>query len=127
MGAVSSPVLSPIDSATGSAQSEAPVNALAITQQPSNAVASGGALAQQPIVAAQTEGRTNTRYTGTVTLTVQQVSGGPTTSNVPSQPCVAGVANFGLSGVRLTGAGTCRLVFSAPGYKPVTSILITVT
>jgi len=125
MGAVSSPVLSPIDAVTGSAQSEAPVNALAITQQPSNAVLSGALLAQQPIVAAQTEGHTNTRYAGTVTLTVQQLTGGPTTSNVPSQACVAGVATF--AGIRLTGAGTCALVFSAPGYKPVSSIVITVT
>lgn len=126
MGAVSSPVLSPIDSATGSAQSEAPVSALAITQQPSNAVVSGAALAQQPIVAAQTEGHTNTRYTGTVTITVQQLTGGPTTlTGSTSQACVAGVATF--AGVRLTTAGTCRLVFSAPGYKPVSSIIITVS
>ncbi len=124
-GATSSPVLSPVISPTESAQPDAPVNALVITQQPSNAVASGALLAQQPIVAAQVEGRTNTRYTGTVTLTVTQLTGGPTTSNVPSQACVAGVATF--AGIRLTGAGTCRLTFSAPGYKPVSSLIITVS
>lgn len=126
MGAVSSPVLSPIGSATESAQPDAAINALAITQQPSAAVASGAALAQQPIVAAQTENRTNPGYVGTVTIAVQQVTGGPTTlTGATSQACVAGVATF--VGVRLTTAGTCRLVFSAPGMKPATSNLITVS
>jgi hypothetical protein len=127
MSLVSSPCIgSPVlGSPALGTESGAGVLQLAITQQPSNAGTSGALLAQQPIVAAQYGGATATGFAGTVTMTVNQISGGPTTSNVPSQAAVAGVATFG--GIRLTTAGVVTLTFSAPGVKPVTSIQITIT
>ncbi len=98
---------------------------LVITQQPSAVATSGALLAQQPIVAAQFGGITDTNFNGTVSLTVQQVTGGPTTSNVGSQAAVSGVATF--AGIRLTTAGTCTLLFTAPGCTPIVSTLITVS
>jgi hypothetical protein len=119
---IGSPISSPVQ---GSGVDSGIELQLVITQQPSAAATSGVSLVQQPIVTANQGALPDINFTGLVTATVNQVSGGPTTIAGNTKAAVAGVAAF--AGLTLTTAGVVTLTFSAPGTKPVTSIQITVT
>lgn len=98
---------------------------LVLTQQPSTVAGSHVFLPQQPIVAVQFGGITDTRYTGSVTVTAQQLTGTFSYTGTTPLATVNGVATF--TDARVDGAGTGTLTFSAPGCTPIVSNIITVS
>jgi hypothetical protein len=130
MALIGSPCIgSPIFSPNMASAMDVPVlqHVLVLTQQPSTVAGSHVFLPQQPIVAAQFGGITDSHFTGVVTVTANQLTGTFSYTGTPTIAFVNGVATFGPTDARVDGAGTGTLTFSAPGAKPVTSNVITVS
>ncbi len=118
--ATSVPVLTP-DTSDGFNITSIPASELRFGVQPSNTQV--GATISPPVTVRATDaaGTTDTGFSGTITVAIQNNPGGGTLSGTLSQPAVNGVATFSNLSIDAVGNGYTLQATSVPALTPDTS------